>query len=101
MIKTIGRKSKSPFFVKGALGLVFGNLSGAKGEDGGSGFVAPLGIDLGLLVGATVGVGRRFGIAVTPGIVAGRMGFVVVAVGIHFNQSWGIGLVVPVWLIWG
>lgn len=92
---------KSFFFTSLAIGLVFGDLGGNKDKDeGGSGLISPLGIDIGLLLGLTFGLGRSFGITLTPGIVIGRMGFVVVAIGIHFGQKFGLGFVVPVFPIW-
>lgn len=92
---------KSFFFAAFAIGLVFGNLGGHKGKDeGGSGLISPLGIDIGLLLGVTLGLGRSFGVTFTPGIVIGRMGFIVVAIGIHFGQKLGLGFVVPVFPVW-
>ncbi len=95
------QEEKSFFFSNLALGLVFGNLSGGKDKaNGGSGFIAPLGIDIGLLVGWTFGAGRSFGITATPGLVLGRKGFLVVAVGIHLWQKIGLGIVIPIFPIW-
>jgi len=83
------------------MGLVFGDLGGNKDKDkGGSGLISPLGIDIGLLLGWTFGLGRTFGITFTPGIVIGRMGFIVVSIGIHFGQKLGLGFVVPVFPVW-
>lgn len=94
-------KEKSFFFSSFAIGLVFGDLSGGKDKEaGGSGFVSLLGIDIGLLVGWTFGIGRKIGVAVTPGIVAGRMGFIVVGVGIHLWQKLGFGIIIPIFPIW-
>lgn len=99
----MNRKNEEKSFIFNAptIGIVFGDLSGDKDkEDGGSGLIAPLGIDIGLLLGWTLGFGRTFGISFTPGIVVGRMGFVVLAVSIHWKQTFGLGLVVPVIPIW-
>lgn len=92
---------KSFLFSSLALGLVFGDLSGGKDkEEGGSGFISLLGIEIGMLVGWTFGVGRTFGLTVTPGIVAGRMGFVVISFGFHLWQRIGFGVIIPILPVW-
>ncbi len=92
----------SNFFSAPAIGLIVGNLGGGKDkEKGGSGLIAPFGIDLALMLGWTFGIFKTFGFTFTPGIAIGRMGFIVFSVGIHFNRRIGLGIVIPIFPIWG
>jgi hypothetical protein len=94
-------KKESPFFWAPSIGLLIGNLGGKGNDDEHSGLVAPFGIDLALMLGLTIGVFKKVGFTFTPGVAVGNMGFIVLGVGIHFNRKWGIGLVVPVFPLWG
>ncbi len=101
MNRNKGSEEKSFVFNALAIGLVFGDLGGGRDKkEGGSGLFAPLGIDIGLLLGWTFGIGKTFGLSLTPGIVIGRMGFIVVAISIHWQQKVGLGIVIPVFPVW-
>lgn len=94
--------SESNFFNAPAIGLIVGNLGGGKDkEKGGSGLISPFGIDLALMLGWTFGIFQKFGFTLTPGIAIGSMGFIVIAVGIHFQRRIGFGIVIPIFPIWG
>ena len=93
---------ESIFFNAPAIGLIVGDLAGGKDkEKGGSGLISPYGIDLAIMLGWTFGIFKTFGFTLTPGIAIGRMGFIVIGFGIHFGRKWGLGLVVPVFPLWG
>jgi len=86
---------KNVFFAP-AIGLIFGNLGAGKDKDnGGSGLIAPFGIDIALLVGLSIGFFKTLGIIITPGVAIGRMGFLVIGIGIHWKQRIGFGIVLP------
>ena len=92
----------SIFFNAPAIGLIVGNLGGGKDKQkGGSGLIAPLGIDLAIMLGWTFGIFRTFGFTLTPGIAIGRMGFIVISFGIHYQQRIGLGIVIPIFPLWG
>ena len=75
---------ESTFFSAPAFGLIVGDLGGGKDkEKGGSGLISP------------------FGITLTPGIALGRMGFIVISFGIHFQRRIGFGIVIPIFPLWG
>lgn len=89
------------FFFAPAVGVIIGNLGGHSDSEKHSGLIAPFGIDLALMLGLTIGMFKSFGFTLTPGIAIGRMGFIVIGFGIHFGRKWGIGLVIPVFPVWG
>ena len=88
------------FFTSPSIGLIFGDLSGAKEDDKGSGLTSPLGINIGLLLGWCFGIGRTVGLIFTPGVAVGSMGFIVISIGVHYKQMLGLGIVIPIWKIW-
>lgn len=88
-------------FITPAIGLIFGNLGAGKHtKEGGSGFIAPFGIDIALLVGVSIGFFQTFGIIITPGVAIGRMGFIIIGIGVHWNQKFGLGIVIPIFPLW-
>ena len=97
----MNNNKESAFFLAPAIGLIVGNLGGHSDSKKHSGLVSPFGIDLALRLGLTLGVFKSFGFTLTPGIAIGRMGFIVIGFGIHFGRKWGLGLVVPVFPLWG
>ncbi len=98
----MNRYGESNFFMAPAVGLIVGNLAGGKDkEKGGSGLISLFGIDLALMIGWTFGIFKTFGFTLTPGIAIGRMGFIIVSIGIHFKQRIGFGIVIPIIPIWG
>jgi hypothetical protein len=98
---TINNNKESAFFLAPAIGLIVGNLGGHSDSKKHSGLVSPFGIDLALMLGLTIGVFKSFGFTLTPGIAIGRMGFIVISVGIHFQRRIGFGIVIPIFPIWG
>jgi hypothetical protein len=97
----MNRFGESNFFMAPAIGLIVGNLAGGKDkEKGGSGLISPLGIDLALMLGWTFGIFKTFGFTLTPGIAIGRMGFIIISIGIHFQRRIGFGIVIPIFPIW-
>jgi hypothetical protein len=64
------------------------------------GFISPFGIDLALMLGWTFGIFKTFGFTLTPGIAIGRMGFIIISIGIHFQRRIGFGIVIPIFPIW-
>jgi carbohydrate-selective porin OprB len=98
----MNKYDESIFFNAPAIGLIVGNLAGGKDkEKGGSGLISPLGIDLALMLGWTFGIFKTFGFTLTPGIAIGRMGFIVISIGIHFQRRLGFGIIIPIFPIWG
>ena len=93
---------ESIFFTAPAIGLIVGNLAGGKDkEKGGSGLISLFGIDLALMLGWTFGIFKTFGFTLTPGIAIGRMGFIIISIGVHFQRRVGFGIVIPIFPIWG
>jgi hypothetical protein len=98
----MNKYGESIFFTAPAIGLIVGNLAGGKDkEKGGSGLISPFGIDLAIMLGWTFGIFKTFGFTLTPAIAIGRMGFIVISVGIHFQRRIGFGIVIPIFPIWG
>ena len=97
----MNKKGDSLFFNAPAIGLIVGSLAGGKDkEKGGSGLISPFGIDLAIMLGWTFGIFKTFGFTLTPAIAIGRMGFFVISFGVHFNQRFGFGIVIPIFPIW-
>jgi hypothetical protein len=44
---------------------------------------------------------KTFGFTLNPGVAIGRMGFIVISIGIHFQQRIGFEIVIPILPIWG
>lgn len=100
MVKKSDKKEpQKNFFIAPAIGLIFGNLGAGK-DKGGSGLIAPFGIDIALLLGISFGFFKTLGILLTPGIAIGKMGFIVIGIGIHWKQKLGLGIVIPVFPLW-
>ncbi len=98
----MNRYGESIFFNAPAIGLIVGNLAGGKDkEKGGSGLISLFGIDLAIMLGWTFGIFKTFGFTLTPAIAIGRMGFIVISIGIHFQRRIGFGIVIPILPIWG
>lgn len=94
------------FFVSPSVGLFLGLANADKNKEGGKGglilgnFVA----QLGLLGGANVGFGHKWGLF--SGLVGAvallpllGFGFVGIPLGVHFRRKWGLGIVIPVWMV--
>ncbi len=90
---------KENIFIAPAIGIIFGNLGGGKDKEK-SGLIAPFGIDIALMLGMTIGFFKTIGFTITPGIAIGRMGYVVISFGIHWQQKWGLGIVIPILPLW-
>ncbi len=98
----MNRDDESLFFNAPAIGLIVGDLAGGKDKkNGGSGLISPYGIDLAIMLGWTFGIFKSFGFTLTPAIAIGRMGFIVIAFGIHFQRRIGLGIVIPIFPLWG
>ena len=98
----MNRDNESIFFNAPAIGLIVGDLGGGKDkEKGGSGLISPFGIDLAIMLGWTFGIFKSFGFTLTPAIAIGRMGFIVISFGIHFQRRIGFGIVIPIFPLWG
>ncbi len=98
----MNKYGESIFFNAPAIGLIVGDLAGGKDkEKGGSGLISPFGIDLAIMLGWTFGIFKTFGFTLTPAIAIGRMGFIVISFGIHFQRRIGFGIVIPIFPIWG
>lgn len=95
-------------WIKQSMGLFFGVAAGHKDKDssnqGNGGLVmGNTQIQLGGLLGATVGFGERWGfytglmgaLAFLPFL---GFGFIGVPLGIHFNKKFGLGVIIPVFL---
>lgn len=90
---------KENIFIAPAIGLIFGNLGGGKDKET-SGLIAPFGVDIALMIGMSIGFFKTIGFVITPAIAIGKMGFVVIAFGIHWQQKLGIGVVIPIFPLW-
>lgn len=90
---------KENIFIAPAIGLIFGNMGGGRDKET-SGLIAPFGIDIALMLGLTFGFFKSIGLTITPGIAIGRMGFIVISFGIHWQQKIGFGIVIPIFPLW-
>mgnify|MGYP001594997952 FL=1 len=91
-----------------SLGLFISGYKGEGDKDSKSGnggiVLGDFIIQLGGLIGSTVGFGKKFGImtgldggiALIPWLA---FGFIGLPIGVHFNKRIGIGAIIPIWNI--
>ncbi|OPY51879.1 MAG: hypothetical protein A4E48_01382 [Methanosaeta sp. PtaU1.Bin060] len=92
---------------KGALqldiGIVVSSLGGSSSHERNQfhGLVSLFGIDFGLYIGPSYNIFRRIGPSIGAGLLIGNNGFLAAKVGIHFNRTIGLAVLIPIISIYG
>ena len=92
---------------KGALQLDIGIvLSGFGGNSSHNrnqfhGLVSLFGIDFGFYVGPSYNLFRKIGPSIGAGLLIGQNGFLAGKIGIHFNRTFGLAILIPIVPIYG
>lgn len=92
---------------KGALqldiGIVVSNLGGNSSHDRNQfhGLFSLFGIDFGIYIGPSYNLFRKIGPSIGAGLLIGYNGFLAGKIGIHFNRTFGLAILIPVVPIYG
>ncbi|MDD1753094.1 MAG: hypothetical protein LUQ38_08410 [Methanotrichaceae archaeon] len=92
---------------KGALqldvGIVVSNIGGNSSHDRSQfhGLFSLLGIDFGIYIGPSYNLFRKIGPSIGAGLLIGQNGFLVGKIGIHFNRTFGLAILIPIIPIYG
>jgi len=92
---------------KGALqldiGIVVSNVGGHSSHDRSQfhGLVSLLGIDFGIYIGPSYNLFMKIGPSIGVGLLIGQNGFLAGKIGIHFNRTFGLAILIPIVPIYG
>jgi hypothetical protein len=85
------------------IGLVVSSLGGNSSQDRNQfhGLVSFFGIDFGIYIGPSYNLFERIGPSIGAGLLIGNNGFLAGKVGIHFNRTFGLAILIPIVPIYG
>jgi hypothetical protein len=92
---------------KGALqldvGIVVSNLGGNSSHDRNQfhGLFSLFGIDFGIYIGPSYNLFKKIGPSIGAGLLIGYNGFLAGKIGIHFNRTFGLAILIPIVPIYG
>jgi hypothetical protein len=92
---------------KGALqldiGIVVSNLGGNSSHDRSQfhGLFSLFGIDFGIYIGPSYNLFEKIGPSIGAGLIIGNNGFLAGKIGIHFNRTFGLAILIPIVPIYG
>ena len=85
------------------IGLVVSNLGGNSSQDRNQfhGLFSLFGIDFGIYIGPSYNLFERIGPSIGAGLLIGQNGFLAGKIGIHFNRTFGLAILIPIVPIYG
>ena len=85
------------------IGLVVSSLGGNSSQDRNQfhGLFSFFGIDFGIYIGPSYNLFERIGPSIGAGLLIGQNGFLAGKVGIHFNRTFGLAILIPIVPIYG
>ena len=85
------------------IGLVVSSLGGNSSQDRNQfhGLFSFFGIDFGIYIGPSYNLFERIGPSIGAGLLIGSNGFLAGKVGIHFNRTFGLAILIPIVPIYG
>jgi hypothetical protein len=92
---------------KGAIqldvGIVVSNLGGNSSHDRNQfhGLFSLVGIDFGIYIGPSYNLFRKIGPSIGAGLLIGHNGFLAGKIGVHFNRTFGLAILIPIVPIYG
>jgi hypothetical protein len=92
---------KGPFQLD--LGIVVSNFGGNSSHerDQFHGLFSLFGIDFGFYIGPSYNLFERIGPSIGVGLLIGHNGFLAGKIGIHFNRTFGLAILIPIVPIYG
>jgi len=92
---------------KGALqldiGIVVSSVGGNSSHERNQfhGLISLFGIDFGVYIGPSYNLFRKIGPSIGAGLIIGNNGFLAAKVGIHFNRTFGLAILIPIVPVYG
>jgi hypothetical protein len=85
------------------VGIVVSNLGGNSSHDRNQfhGLFSLFGIDFGIYIGPSYNLFRKIGPSIGAGLLIGHNGFLACKIGIHFNRTFGLAILIPIVPIYG
>ncbi len=85
------------------IGIVVSNIGGNSSHTRNQfhGLFSLFGIDFGIYVGPSYNLFRKIGPSIGIGLIIGYNGFLAAKIGIHFNRTFGLAILVPIIPIYG
>jgi hypothetical protein len=85
------------------LGIVVSNFGGNSSHERNQfhGLFSLFGIDFGFYVGPSYNLFERIGPSIGVGLLIGHNGFLAGKIGIHFNRTFGLAILIPIVPIYG
>jgi hypothetical protein len=85
------------------IGIVVSNLGGNSSHDRSQfhGLFSLFGIDFGFYIGPSYNLFTRIGPSIGAGLLIGQNGFLAGKIGIHFNRTFGLAILIPIVPIYG
>ena len=85
------------------IGIVVSNVGGNSSHNRNQfhGLFSLFGIDFGFYVGPSYNLFRKIGPSIGAGLLIGQNGFLACKIGIHFNRTFGLAILIPIIPIYG
>lgn len=85
------------------LGIVVSNFGGNSSHDRNQlhGLFSLFGIDFGFYIGPSYNLFEKIGPSIGVGLLIGQNGFLAGKIGVHFNRTFGLAILVPIIPIYG
>ena len=85
------------------IGIVVSSVGGnsSQNKDQFNGLVSLAGIDFGLYVGPSYNLFKTIGPSIGVGLLIGHNGFLAGKLGIHFNRTFGLAILIPIVPVYG
>jgi hypothetical protein len=85
------------------VGIVVSTVGGNSSQDRKQfhGLFSLFGIDFGFYIGPSYNLFRRIGPSIGAGLLIGQNGFLAGKIGIHFNRTFGLAILIPIVPIYG
>lgn len=85
------------------IGIVLSNFGGNSSHDRNQfhGLFSLFGIDFGFYIGPSYNLFERIGPSIGAGLLIGHNGFLAGKIGVHFNRTFGLAVLIPILPIYG
>lgn len=85
------------------VGIVVSNVGGNSSHNRNQfhGLFTLFGIDFGFYIGPSFNLFRKIGPSIGAGLLVGQNGFLAGKIGIHFNRTFGLAILIPIAPIYG
>lgn len=85
------------------IGIVVSSVGGNSSQERNQfhGLFSLFGIDFGLYIGPSYNLFRKIGPSIGAGLLIGHNGFLAGKIGIHFNRTFGLAILIPIVPVYG